>query len=110
MSSSTKETAIKTEQPAAQNTPLEMMGFQLPLYSTAAKLVFLACGLIGSFMVQNFLQEYIFRIPGFSFGSFSALFEFAVCTIGAAGVPSLPTGATLAEQRSTNSTQNGQPH
>jgi len=85
MSSSTKETAIKTEQPAAQNTPLEMVGFQLPLYSTAAKLVFLACGLIGSFMVQNFLQEYIFRIPGFSFGSFSALFEFAVCTIGAAG-------------------------
>ena len=77
------------------------MGFQLPLYSSSAKLVFLAGGLIGSFMVQNFLQEYIFRIPGFRFGSFSALFEFAVCTIGAAGVqPITANQCHSAQQRS----------
>merc|ERR1711865_639583 len=40
---------------------------------------------MGAFIVQNFLQEYIFRIPGFRFGAFSALFEYIMCTIGAAG-------------------------
>ena len=48
----------------------------VPLADADSQLVFLTVGVIVAFIAQNFLQEYIFKLPGFKFGTFMSFFEF----------------------------------
>jgi len=61
---------------------LTFLGIKLPYLETHnSQLLFCAAGLIVFFTTQNFVQEYIFHIPGFKFGAFMASFEFIFCAV-----------------------------
>lgn len=62
---------------------LRILGVLIPIQSRSSQLLFCALGLTLSFTAQNFLQEWIYRRPGFEFGAFMTSFEFLACSMGA---------------------------
>lgn len=71
--------------------PVALLGVEVPLKDEASRHAFCVVGLVAAFVVQNFLQEYTFAMPGFRYGTLMAFVEFATCA-ALAGVERKATG------------------
>lgn len=72
---------------------VSILGGTVPIRERSSQLLFCVAGLFAAFVVQNFLQEYVFQIEGFEFGAFMAFFEFVICA-GLAGLERTAAGVS----------------